>query len=422
MNSLKKTLSLLLTVFVLIGCSGKQESHLEMMAISGDVVKVETIVQSSIPLTEMFVDTFDPESAFSMYSGNVSIEFDDKGNVEHSVGYGIDGKVLFEKTEFNPDNDGSMSFGIPIVLGGRQEIDRIEYEPSEDDKVVNAKYYSKDELGWSQTATYNDDGTINRIIKNYEAWTSGSYADTTTYNYLSFDNMNNWTEVEVDYKGVMRKHAHSYRVLRQLTYSNESEKEPLISRLQEYNQTPAETTSNVKTLRLGHYGTIGIPDYMECQSDDWVEDTKRFAETNSGPQLSNLVVSVYGKDDAYASFSVNLVRTGDTVGFDNMSPEEMEYDEEMDMYMEMQNTMELEKGGIRVLKWLPYEFTSLSGKRALINRYYRYGKGSPIPVYCENYTVPMSDGYSLLVNFSFQSNLDYRFRTDFVNAVNSIKL
>ena len=62
----------------------------------------------------------------------------------------------------------------------------------------------------------------------------------------------------------------------------------------------------------------------------------------------------------------------------------------------------------------------ISGKRALKLSYYRHGNGSPIPVYCENYIIPMGDGYTLSVIYSYQSNLENKFRKDFSRVINSI--
>lgn len=131
-------------------------------------------------------------------------------------------------------------------------------------------------------------------------------------------------------------------------------------------------------------------------------------------------MSVYDKTDAYATISVNLTYGTDTEGFDNLSQEELRYDEETDKFIEEQNTQVMAQGGTYVLKWLPYQFTNISGNRALRTRYYRYGNGSPIPVYCENYTIPMGDGNTINVIYSFQSNLEYRFSRDFANAIDSI--
>ena len=108
-------------------------------------------------------------------------------------------------------------------------------------------------------------------------------------------------------------------------------------------------------------------------------------------------------------------------GFDDMSQEELVYDKEIDKFLEEQNTAVLAQGGTYVLKWLPYKFVTISGRRALKITYYRYGKGSPIPAYCEIYSIPMADGNTICVSISFQSNLYNRFYKDFEQSINSIR-
>lgn len=418
-------------IFCIASCKREYERqegcHLDKMAIFGNVVKVETIVQSTMPLTELYANAFDPKLALSTYVGNISIEFDNNGNVKHSVGYGIDGEILFEESAFMPENDGNMTPCVLIGLGAKQMIDRIKTVSSNDGKVVNIKYYDGNELIWNQKANYNDDGSINSITKEYESMSiktdllTLSYADTTTFQYLSYDSMNNWTEAKVVYKGILPKHAHSYKIIRQITYADEVEKPSLIRKLQEYNRVDQETTSNFDMIRFGYYGTMEIPYYMVLESNGIKETVQNHLESIYGTKSGYLFMSVYDKEDAYATISVCQIYGDDTEGFDNLSPEELKYDKEIDKYLEEQNTMVMAQGGTYVLKWLPYEFTTISGKRALRTRYYRYGNGGPIPVYCENYIIPMKDGYTLSIIYSFQSNLDYRFRSDFNKAINSIK-
>ena len=416
---------------ILISCKGvyqRQEGcHLDKMAIFGDVVKVETIVQSTMPLTELYANAFDPKSVLSSYVGNVTINFDNNGNVNHSVGYGIDGQILFTESKLIPEDEGNMSPAIPIGPGANQKIDRIKTVSSKDGKIVNVKYYDGNNLIWNQKANYNDDGTIRSIIKEYESlkiktdYYTLSYADTTIFNYLSYDFMNNWTEAEISYKGILPKHAHSYKLKRQLTYVDEEEKLELIRKLKDYNDGVRQTTHMVDEISLCNYGRLSIPHYMAIQSKKEIGYVQDHLANNYGVKMNYLFMSVYDKKDAYATFSVSLTYGEDTVGFDDLSPEELKYDEETDKFLEEQNTLLMAQGGTYILKWLPYEFVTISGKKALKYRYYRYGNGSPIPVYCENYTIPMGDGNTINIIYSFQSNLDYKFRSDFNNAIKSIK-
>lgn len=421
---------LLPIISILFGCEGgyKREigCHLDKMSVSGNVVKIETIVQSSMPLTEVYANAFDPRSALSTYAGNISIEFDNHGNAKRHIGYGIDGKKIFDESNLLLVNEGSMAPGVPIGPGANQQIDKIRAVSSKEGKVVNIKYYDGDNLVWNQRATYNNDGSVSEIVKEYGSMKSIfsqlsiPNADTTTFNYLAYDEMNNWIEAEVLYKGRLPKFAHSYKIKRQITYFEEEVKPSLIEKLDEYNQMENHSTTSTNPIRLGDYGLIMVPHYMAPQSDSAINALQSYQKQNFGVQLDYLFMSEYNKKDAYATISVTLTHGNDTEGFDNLSQEELKYDEEFDKLLEEQNTQIMAQGGTYVLKWLPYEFTSISGKRAMRTRCYRYGNSSPIPVYCENILIPTGDGNSISLFYSFQSNLDYRFRDDFTNAINSI--
>ncbi len=422
---------LLSAVPVLLSCgSGYRRldgCHLEKMGISGNVVKLETIVQSSIPLTELYANAFDPRYEVSMYGGNVCVEFDNNGNVKSHKGYGVDGSLLYDVPDFDLQNEMSTIPCVPAGPESKRQIDKIETVSSEGGKIVNAKYYEGDKLIWDQKVSYNDDGTPRVITKEYELMSiktemfTLSRADTTTYNYLSYDHMGNWTEVEVVYRGILPSHAHSYKIRRQLTYLGEEENSPLIEKLKEYNRVESLPASDVDIIRLGNYGAIAIPHYMIPKPMEMKVDPNRLAG-RLGLRMEELLGVIYDGTDAYSTISVNLTHGSDTEGFDGLSSEELEYDEEFDRYLGEQNSAVMAQGGVYVLRWLPYEFTTVSRRRALRVRYYRYGSGSPIPVYCETYTIPIGDGNTVSVTYSFQSNLDYRFRSDFDKAVHSIWL
>ena len=189
----------------------------------------------------------------------------------------------------------------------------------------------------------------------------------------------------------------------------------------DYNDGVRQTTHMVDEISLCNYGRLSIPHYMTIQSNKEIGYVQDHLANNYGVKMNYLFMSVYDKKDAYATFSVSLTYGEDTVGFDDLSSEELKDDEETDKFLEEQNTLLMAQGGTYILKWLPYEFVTISGKKALKYRYYRYGNGSPIPVYCENYTIPMGDGNTINIIYSFQSNLDYKFRSDFNNAIKSIK-
>lgn len=422
--------SLLICIFSFFSCQSyerKPGCHLDKMHIKGNVVKIETIVQSTMPLTEIYAKAFDPQYAISTYAGNISIEIDNDGNIMHSEGYGLDGKKIFDAGKYTPENDGCSFPAVPIGPGAKQNINNIKTITSENGDIVNIKYFDGGKLIWNQKAFYNKDGSIKSIVKKYTQLSIKTdllnieYADTTTFSYLKYDNLGNWTEAEISYKGVLPKHAYSYKIKRQITYLEDDKKPALINELTAYNKSNMTTTDITDQVSLGIYGTMRIPHYMALQSKDYINSVKNFISPSQRDQMHYLFMSVYDDKDAYATISVNFIPGDGSNGYDDLSPEELEYDEETDKFIEEQNTSVMAQGGTYVLKWLPYQFTTICGRRALKLTYYRYGNGSPIPVYCENYTIPMVDGNTVCVIFSFQSNLYNRFYKDFQNSINSIR-
>lgn len=419
--------TLFTSVFVLSSCQcyeRKPGCHLDKMHIRGNVVKIEAIVQSTMPLTEIYANAFNPQYGVSTYIGNVAIDFDNNGNAKHSVGYGLDGKKIFDvdiHTTKKAKNDCGIIPVVPIGPGANQNIDNIKTITSKNGDVVSVKYYDGNELVWEQKAFYNEEGSPNSIIKDYAQlsiktdFQNITYADTTTFNYQEYDNYGNWTVAEINYKGILPRHAHTYKIKRQITYLEDSKKPALIKELAAYNKADITSTNEMDQVSLGRYGTMRIPHYMTLQSQSYINNVNDFN------QLHYLFMSVYDNNDAYATISVTSNPGDGSNGFDDMSPKELEYDEDLNQLLEEQYTIVMAQDGTYILKWLPYKFTTVSGYHTLKCRYYRYGKGSPIPVYCENYTIPMADGNTICVTFSFQSNLYNRFYNDFEQSINSIK-
>ena len=171
---------------------------------------------------------------------------------------------------------------------------------------------------------------------------------------------------------------------------------------------------------MGSYGTMSIPEYMALQGKDYISEVK--SSIPDGQKVDYLFMSVYDKIDAYATILVSKIYVGTNNDFEELVSDGRTYDKELDDYLRDLNTSQMAQSRVYVLKWLPYELVRLSGKDVLKLSYYRYGIGSPIPVYCENYSIPMDDGYTLNVVISYQSNLTNRFHMDFEKAINSIAL
>lgn len=418
---------IVLVITALSSCTkyGRQEGcHLDKMNVKGNVTKIETIVETTMPLTELFENSFAPSKCVSMYSGNTEIDFDKQGNVKHSCGYGLDGKELYDVDIVSLDNADEQ---IPGVVGliANQKIDDVKIVKS-GDKVVNAKYFSNGALIWEQKATYDKDGNIERIVKEYTSlnikldYSTISYKDTTSYHYSDYDSHGNWTRAKVEYKGLLPKHSHIYTIFRQLSYDGEGKHDKLIKKLASVNKLPQELSSDFSQINMGSYGTMSIPEYMALQGKDYISEVK--SSIPDGQKVDYLFMSVYDKKDAYATILVSKTYVGTNNDFEELVSDGRTYDKELDDYLRDLNTSQMAQSRVYVLKWLPYELVRLSGKDVLKLSYYRYGIGSPIPVYCENYSIPMDDGYTLNVVISYQSNLTNRFHMDFEKAINSIVL
>lgn len=412
----------ILIIFVLFfaSCSKYERQdgcHLDKLNFKGNVVKVETIVQSTIPLTEMFYDVFGA-NAICVAGGNTVIEFDRHGFVQKYEGYGLDGVQIF--AEKNIPIDTTTSIG-PTVLGANlgERIGRVNITRKEDGRVAEAYYYSDEELVWVQKANYNKNGDISRITKNYVSLSYHSDLlniecnDTTEYHYLSYDSHDNWTEAEVIYHGVLPKHNHTYKVKRQITYDEESKKSPLLEQLDEYNKVElvkADDSIHRQTVFLGEYGRITLPSYMRPV-------TNQRALAAQG--MINLCVYEYGGSDAYASYSVSVIPG--SYPFEDMTAGDFSYFKDIDEQYKDQMAQALAQGGVYLFKWIPYEYTKICGYQALRLRYYRYGMGSPIPVYVETYSIGAPYG-EMTVTFSYQSNHAMRFAKSFQETLMSLSM
>lgn len=269
--------SIVLAITTLSSCIKYERQngcHLDKMNVKGNVTKIETIVETTMPLTELFESSFNPSNCVSMYSGNTEIDFNKQGNVKHNRGYGLDGKKLYDVDIVSLDNDGKQ---IPSVIGttANQKIDDIKIVKN-GDKVINAKYFSDGELIWEQNIKYDKDGNIERIVKEYTSlniksdYFTISYKDTTSYQYSDYDSHGNWTRAKVEYKGVLPNHSHTYTIFRQLTYDGEDKHDKLIRKLVSVNKQPQELCSDFCQINLESYGTMSIPKYMALKSKDHI--------------------------------------------------------------------------------------------------------------------------------------------------------
>ena len=424
-QQVKKTITIFPLIFLLVGCSEyqrKKDCDLDKLNVNGDVVMIETIVKSTVPLTEMFADIYNPSVCMDAMNGNYMIKFDLHGYAKQYVGYGIDGKELFNVRLIKRDNN-----LIPEIVGASfHEVPTLDSVIPQYDgigRIVEATYLSQCTPIFISKMSYDSNGNIAQITKEYctltipetECMHERKYADTTRFTYSEYDYNGNWQKASVSYRGLMKRHSFDYLIYRKLTYHGNPKQKPLLNLLEDVNTIDSIQLFSTHIVNMVNLGTVALPNYLH---DDPAARTK--LETTM--PIHYVCYGVYNTSDSYATFTVSVQSREYAPHFESLTPFEMKYDKNADEELRNQMTTYLSKNGIYLFKWLPYQFTTICGQRALCLSYYRYGKGSPIPVYCENYELSTPNGLGLNISFSYQSNHRERFHNDFTTAINSISL
>lgn len=380
--------------------------------LKGEVVKAESIVKTTIPLTEMFCDMYDPEYVTTIQMlGNYELIFDQNGTLKKHKGYDLQGNVLFDfACRYNMSDNLSLLGPSPNDINSA--VNDVRYTKDTLGKITLATYYKNSEPIYEATVVYSDDGNIKYSSNKY--LTLCNDTDSTFYEYTSYDEFGNWTEANVSYKGVLPKHNLRYSVKRQFTYSDSQAKEPLINQLHAYNSCNKKIPSKTRKVKVKGFGEVMLPNYMKSD-----EETMNIIENETGNHY--LCMYQYEGTDAYASFSVLSMPA--EYGDDYNQYSQYELDElTSDKNIMDEVIYNMAQQGTYVFKSHPLSFVDIDDKKSMLWRYYRYGKGSPIPVYVEVYTFMGHDNRSISVSLSYQSNLYDLFHNDFEEIIKSIKL
>ena len=388
-----------------VGC------NLDEMKVHGNVTKIETLSLTNIPLTEIYSSICDINYSTTTYMGNVVIEFDKYGNIKRHEGYGVDGYKLYEK-QFDEKVEVPI---LPIILGLNVEKVKVIKDPK--GEIVNTKYYENN-IEYNLRIKYNKNGEPIEIIR-----TIGDLdfmSDTTTYEYSNFDQCGNWRELNVRNKSAIKTNNYNYSVLRQITYNGEAIPTPLMSRFKDLTFCDkSHQKSKMSSISLGEYGEMLIPDYMKIQSDEYIERVNIF--NSNIPKMDYCFSSNYNGDDNYAViYAVNVPSSIDYSTYFTDDSSYNKYNKEFDDACKAQYDAMSNISNIYILKWLPYEFVEISGKKALKLSYYR--QANPIPIYCEVYSIPINNESTLGITCAFQSNMYDKFYEDFSVAISSVKI
>lgn len=406
------------SVVIMSSCSSYERQDgctLDKLHIYGNVKKIEVVSLTTVPLTEMFADAYNPEDALLTISGNFNMDFNKTGNIKHFSGFGIDGKELFRINKFK---DSEQTDLVPAFFGAKV-IDGVNDFKIIRDSVGNiceVNYLQGNDTLWIVKMNYNENGDVVQITKKYCEYYNVS--DTTTVYYYDFDEYGNWTKADVQYRGILKKQNFEYTAIRVITYDTDANKPSILCNFQENIKQETENCEFIKesTSIL----TVDVPNFMRKYFSADIKKIYDFSPELSSTSINYLFMYEYERNDSYASFSAMITPSGG-INYDELSGADLIYDTETDKLLEEEFRNQIMQSGIFILKWLPYSITKLGGKKCMKISYYRYGIGSPIPVYVEIYTTSINEAYDVSLAISYQSNDYYRFHNCFEHSKQSLK-
>ena len=175
----------------------------------------------------------------------------------------------------------------------------------------------------------------------------------------------------------------------------------------------AQSGNSVTKVSLGSYGSMSVPDYIKSIC----------SPSPSASTQTYLYSGSTRSSDPYAAVQASVVASNVSNNLDKLSANDLRYNKQTDDFLKsMYMSQAMRQSGIDVMKWLPYEFIKIDGHNAMKVRYYRKGIGSDKEVYCENYTISISDYKSLNIIFSYQSVYATRYAESFRRMMQSISI
>lgn len=419
MKLYKHLLSLFVNLLVLSSCA--KHNHLESFNFKGDVVKVESIVKTTIPLTELLYYSIDPETSVSNHmTGNLVLEFNKNGRLIKHKAYDIDGDVLYDVDYVN---DAMQMHNVLVAKMDNKDVDDVKIVKDTLGRTKSTIYYKDKEPVYELNNEYNEFGDIKcTTFKDVRfPLLSQIKADTTYYDYLQYDEYGNWTEVEVKHVALfLSRQNFSYRIKRQFTYSDSPLKEPLINQLATYNHSNKPSSPDKRKIKIKGFGEFVLPDYMQHMKDNEVKSLEDMMLKSTGISMKYLCSYEYYGDDAYVTFSINTMDGKNVLDFNQFTISELnEY--KSDEFVIDQTIRSLDSDVSRIIRFYPISFVDFDGRKAIKYQYYRIGV-DPIPVYVEIYSYIDSKGESITITLSYQSNYYNLFHDDFDKIIKSIKL
>lgn len=419
MKLYKHLLFLFVSLLVLSSCT--KHNHLESFNFKGNVVKVESIVKTTMPLTELLYYSIDLETSVSNHmTGNLVLEFNKNGRLIKHKAYDIDGKVLYD---VNYTNDIMQSHNVLISKINNDDVDDIKIVKDTLGRTKSTIYYKDKDPVYELNNEYNEFGDVKyTTFKDVRfPLLSQIKADTTYYNYLQYDEYGNWIEAEVKHIALfLSRQNFSYLIKRQFTYSDSPSKEPLINQLRTYNNSNKPSSSDKRKVKINGFGEFMLPYYMQHMKEDEVKALDDIMLKTTGLSTEYLCGYEYYGDDAYVTFSINTINGEYGVDFNQYTAGELE-EYASDEFIINATINSLNSDISQVIRFYPISYVDFDGRRAIKYQYYRIGV-NPIPVYVEVYSFMNNNGNCVTITLSYQSNYYNLFHNDFDKIIKSIKL
>lgn len=420
MKLYKHLLFLFVSLLVLSSCT--KHNHLESFNFKGNVVKVESIVKTTMPLTELLYYSIDPETSVSNHmTGNLVLEFNKNGRLIKHKAYDIDGELLYDVDYVN---DAMQMYNVLVAKMDNKDVDDVKIVKDTLGRTKSTIYYKDKEPVYELNNEYNEYGDIKyTTFKDVRfPLLSQIKADTTYYDYLQYDEYGNWTEAEVKYVALfLPRQNFSYKIKRQFTYSDSPSKEPLINQLRTYNHSNKPSSSDKRKVKINGFGEFMLPYYMQHKKDDEVKALNDIMLKTTGLSTEYLCSYEYYGDDAYVTFSINTINGEYGVDFNQYTLSELE-ESASDELVVNSVINSLNSDVSQVIRFYPITFMDFNDKKVVKYQFYRVGVYDPIPVYVESYSFMNNNGNYITITLSYQSNYYNLFHDDFNKIIKSIKL
>lgn len=251
---MKKFLFFMILATAIVSCSEttSTESDLHGLNLKGDVVKLEVITQTTIPVSEWFFTGIDfndytthcRKDAIYTFVGNSSISFDEYGRVSSQLVYDNEGDILFGELPYRGE---SLTLYQPINIKVNELSDDWNFEYDDSLRVIRQTTSHEGKMFLDRKVFYNDRGDIDYVTCNYSGLNmSWGYepSDTTFFTYNEYDSTGNWVKATIEHRGRLNTDSYIMNVIRQLTYKGEPGKKPLLDKLKPLNNELEVSTSN----------------------------------------------------------------------------------------------------------------------------------------------------------------------------------